>query len=220
MSSERRSWDFADGSTIPIGTMYCIGRNYAAHAREMGATVPEDPIVFLKPPAAYRPDGSIIELPAWSADVHHEVELVVVIGSRAENIAASDAWSVVAGVGVGLDLTARDIQTAAKKNGHPWAVAKSWKGSAPVSTIIPVVASGRGPWELTCDVNGTVRQHDTTAHMERNIESMISYLSSVFTLERGDCIFTGTPEGVGPLRSGDVVRASLTSLVNLSVSIA
>jgi 2-keto-4-pentenoate hydratase/2-oxohepta-3-ene-1,7-dioic acid hydratase in catechol pathway len=220
MSSEQRSWDFADGTSIPIGTMYCIGRNYAAHAREMGATVPEDPIVFLKPPAAYRADGSIIELPSWSSDVHHEVELVVVIGSRAENIAASDAWSVVAGVGVGLDLTARDIQSAAKKNGHPWAVAKSWKGSAPVSTIIPLVASGRGPWELTCDVNGTLRQHDTTAHMERNIESMISYLSSVFTLERGDCIFTGTPEGVGPLRSGDVVRASLSSLVNLSVSIA
>lgn len=220
MSSEQRSWAFADGTEIPIGTMYCIGRNYAAHAREMGATVPEDPIVFLKPPAAYRPDGSVIELPSWSADVHHEVELVVVIGSRAENIAASDAWSVVAGVGVGLDLTARDIQTAAKKNGHPWAVAKSWKGSAPVSKIIPLVASGRGPWELSCEVNGTIRQHDTTAHMERSVESMISYLSSVFTLERGDCIFTGTPEGVGPLRSGDVVHASLSSLVNLSVSIA
>ncbi|MBK6291087.1 MAG: fumarylacetoacetate hydrolase family protein [Ignavibacteria bacterium] len=220
MSNEQPSWTFADGSEIHIGTMYCIGRNYAAHAREMGATVPEDPIVFLKPPAAYRRDGSVIELPSWSADVHHEVELVVVIGSRAENIAVSDAWSVVAGVGVGLDLTARDVQASAKKNGHPWAVAKSWKGSAPVSKIVPVVASGRGPWELSCEVNGTVRQHSTTAHMERSVEQMISYLSSVFTLERGDCIFTGTPEGVGPIRSGDVVHASLSPLVNLSVSIA
>ncbi len=219
MSTDQRAWTFADGTRIPIGTMYCIGRNYAAHAREMGASVPEDPIVFLKPPSAYRPNGSTVELPAWSSDVHHEVELVVVIGNLAEHIAPKDAWSVVAGVGVGLDLTARDVQTAAKKAGHPWAISKAWNGSAPVSKIIPVSTAGHGPWDLTCDVNGTVRQHDTTAHMERSVASMISYLSSVFTLERGDCIFTGTPEGVGPLRPGDVVHASLSSLVHLTVSI-
>lgn len=213
------TWTFTDGTTIPIGTMYCIGRNYSAHAREMNTTVPEDPIVFLKPPAAYRAGGSSIALPAWSNDVHHEVELVVVIGSDSDGISAADAWDVVAGVGVGLDLTARDIQSAAKTNGHPWAVAKAWSGSAPVSSIVPLDDSGRGPFDLLCSVHGDTRQSGSTGDMERSVEQLVSYLSSVFTLRRGDCIFTGTPAGVGPVVSGDVVVASLSSIVSIEVHI-
>lgn len=205
----QRTWNFTDGTTIPVGTMYCIGRNYAAHAREMGATVADDPIVFIKPPSAYRTEGVPIELPEFSRDVHHEVELVVVIGADADTIDARSAWDVVAGVGVGLDLTARDLQSEAKKNGHPWSVAKSWKGSAPVSRIIPLHQCGRGPWELGLHVNDHIRQQGSTADMERSVEQLIAYLSTVFTLQRGDCIFTGTPEGVGPLRAGDHVRATL-----------
>lgn len=214
------SWDLMNGTTIPIGTMYCIGRNYAAHAREMNAPVPEEPIVFLKPPAAYRPSGSRVVLPPWTSDVHHEVELVVVIGTDCDGIAASNAWDIVAGVGVGLDLTARDVQSAAKRDGHPWAVAKAWTGSAPVSRIVPLDRSGRGPWELQCSVNGDVRQNGSTDKMERGVEELISYLSTVFTLRAGDCIFTGTPDGVGPVVSGDVVVASLSSIVSLEVNIA
>ncbi|MCX6141223.1 MAG: fumarylacetoacetate hydrolase family protein [Candidatus Kapabacteria bacterium] len=220
MSTDTPTWTLTDGTTIPIGTMYCIGRNYSAHALEMNAPVPDDPIVFLKPPAAYRANGSTITLPAWSHDVHHEVELVIVIGLNTDGVSADNVWDVVAGVGVGLDLTARDIQSAAKKDGHPWAIAKAWNGSAPVSTIVSADTSGRGPWDLQCTVNGKVRQKGSTQDMERSVEHLVSYLSSVFTLRRGDCIFTGTPSGVGPIVSGDVVVASLSSIVSLEVHIA
>lgn len=217
MITQRPTWTFTDGKTLAIGTMYCIGRNYAAHAIEMGATVPGEPIVFLKPPAAYRKDGSTIVLPSWTDDVHHEVELVVVIGSEALDIGTEHAWDVVAGVGVGLDLTARDIQSAAKKEGHPWAIAKAWCGSAPVSSIVPISSSGRGPWDLTCSVNDEMRQQVSTQMMERTVEQMTAFLSSVFTLVPGDCIFTGTPDGVGSVRRGDVVTASLSDIATLTV---
>lgn len=205
----QRTWTFTDGTTIPVGTMYCIGRNYAAHAREMGAAVTDDPIVFIKPPSAYLSEDTPIQLPEFSHDVHHEVELVVVIGADVDTIDARSAWDVVAGVGVGLDLTARDLQTEAKKKGHPWSVAKSWKGSAPVSRIIPRDQCGMGPWKLGLHVNDQLRQQGSTADMERSVEQLIAYVSAVFTLQRGDCIFTGTPEGVGPLNAGDHVRATL-----------
>jgi 2-keto-4-pentenoate hydratase/2-oxohepta-3-ene-1,7-dioic acid hydratase in catechol pathway len=207
--SMQRTWTFTDGTTIPVGTMYCIGRNYAAHAREMGAAVADDPIVFIKPPSAYLTEDAPIQLPEFSRDVHHEVELVVVIGADADAIDARSAWDVVAGIGVGLDLTARDLQSEAKKKGHPWAVAKSWRGSAPVSRIVPRHQCGTGPWELGLLVNDQLRQQGSTADMERSVEQLIAYLSTVFTLQRGDCIFTGTPEGVGPLHAGDHVRATL-----------
>jgi 2-keto-4-pentenoate hydratase/2-oxohepta-3-ene-1,7-dioic acid hydratase in catechol pathway len=203
-----------------VGTLYGIGRNYAAHAREMGAEVPEDPIIFIKPPAAYRPTESVIELPGWSTSIHHEVELVVIIGADAVDIEPQHAWSVVAGVGIGLDLTARDVQAAAKAAGHPWAVAKAWRGSAPVGPIVPIASAGHGPWDVECRVNGMVRQHASTAAMERSIPTLISYLSRIFTLRAGDAIFTGTPEGVGPVVAGDVATCSLSSITSLSVTFA
>lgn len=214
------TWHFSNGTKLPVGTMYCIGRNYAAHAREMGADVVPDPIVFIKPPSAYRADGSQIQLPSFSSDVHHEVELVIVIGASTEHISPEDAWSCIAGVTVGIDFTARDIQAAAKMNGHPWAVAKSWAGSAPCGTVVPANECGRGPWGLSLSVNGVTRQQGFTADMERSVEELVSYLASVFTLQPGDCIFTGTPEGVGPVRSGECVVAHLDSLVTLTIEIA
>jgi 2-keto-4-pentenoate hydratase/2-oxohepta-3-ene-1,7-dioic acid hydratase in catechol pathway len=199
--------------------MYCIGRNYAAHAAEMGASVPTDPIVFLKPPAAYCPSGSVITLPSFSNDVHHEVELVVFIGADADEVAEEDAWNIVAGVGVGIDFTARDVQARAKKNGEPWATAKAWRHSAPISELVPLDRAGTGPWDLTLSVNGVVKQHGSTAMMERSVPRLISYLASVFSLRAGDVIFTGTPEGVGPVHSGDIVTASLSNLAHLTVTL-
>lgn len=213
-----RSWTLTDGSEIPVGTLYCIGRNYAAHAREMGAVVVDDPIIFIKPPAAYVPDGSTIERPAFSDDVHHEVELVVVIGHDTDGVDPDRAWEVIAGVGVGLDLTARDVQAKAKSMGHPWAVAKSWKASAPVSRIIPVPHCGKGPWDIALSVNGHVRQSASTFEMERSIESLVSTVARIFSLRRGDAIFTGTPSGVGPIRSGDTLYATLNGEELLRVS--
>lgn len=214
------TWHFSDGTTLPVGTMYCIGRNYAAHAREMGAEVVADPIVFIKPPAAYRADKSEIQLPAFSSDVHHEVELVIVIGNATERCAPDEAWNYIAGLTVGIDFTARDIQTAAKKNGHPWAVAKSWAGSAPCGTVVPVRDCGKGPWGLSLAVDGELRQQGTTSDMERSVEELVAYVASVFTLQPGDCIFTGTPEGVGPVQPGQHVVANLDSLVSLTIDIA
>lgn len=199
--------------------MYCIGRNYAAHAAEMGASVPTDPIVFLKPPTAYAASGSVITLPSFSNDVHHEVELVVLIGADVDEISEADAWSVVAGVGVGIDFTARDVQARAKKNGEPWATAKSWRHSAPMSEFVSLERSGTGPWDLTLSVNGVVKQHGSTAMMERSVPRLISYLAPIFGLRNGDVIFTGTPEGVGPVKSGDIVEASLSNLAHLKVSL-
>ena len=202
-------WTFSDGRTLPVGTMYCIGRNYADHAREMGAEIIDDPIVFIKPPAAYLPNGADINLPDFSREVHHEVELVVVIGDSPSHTQAPSPWTRIAGIGVGLDLTARDVQATAKRMGHPWAVAKSWKGSAPVSPIIPLEDAGRGPWTIELFVNDQLRQTGSTADMERSVEALVAYVESVFSLQPGDCIFTGTPSGVGPITSGDRLRATL-----------
>ena len=212
-------WEFTDGSTLPVGTLYCIGRNYADHAAEMNASVPTDPLVFIKPPAAYLPSGSTLVLPSWTTDVHHEVECVVVIGSDLRVVEEQNAWSAVAGVGVGLDLTARDVQQRAKSAGHPWSVAKSWLGSAPVSSIIPIQQASHGPWDLRCTVNGALRQNGSTSSMERSIPSLIEYIAKVFSLRRGDAIFTGTPAGVGPIHSGDTVVGELASLARVELHI-
>ena len=213
----RSQWDMQD-RMLDVGTMYCIGRNYAAHAAEMGAVVPTDPIVFIKPPTAYRPSGSTITLPSWSSDVHHEVEMVIVIGADADTIDEDDASSIIAGIGVGLDLTARDVQSAAKKRGEPWAVSKGWKGAAPVSAIQQVALSRS--WELTLEVNGELRQRGSTQNMERSVPSLVSYVASVFGLRAGDAIFTGTPEGVASLKRGDHAVARLGDLSTLDVRFA
>lgn len=213
------TWTFSDGRTMPVGTLYCIGRNYADHAAEMNASVPTDPIVFLKPPAAYLASGSTLALPSWTDDVHHEVECVVVVGRDIDACDEASAWSAIAGVGVGLDLTARDVQQRAKSAGHPWAVAKSWRGSAPVSTIVPCDGIAMGPWELRCSVNGILRQHGSTASMERSIPILMQYLAQVFTLRRGDAIFTGTPAGVGPITSGDHVVGELSSIARVELHV-
>jgi 2-keto-4-pentenoate hydratase/2-oxohepta-3-ene-1,7-dioic acid hydratase in catechol pathway len=216
MTLHRTPWSFTDGRTMDVGTLYCIGRNYAAHAAEMGATVPTDPIVFLKPPAAIIAEGSVIQLPSWSSDVHHEVELVAVIGKDADNVSIDDALDCVAGYAVGLDLTARDIQAGAKQRGEPWAVAKSWRGSAPISRVVPRSISGDGPFVVSLDVNNVRRQHGRTSQMERSVATLVSFCSRVFTLRAGDAIFTGTPEGVARLNDGDHIVMTLDNLVQAS----
>ncbi len=221
MIANNTVYTFSDGTTIPVGTMYCIGKNYAAHAREMGGEVPGSPVVFLKPSAAYVPDGGVVRIPPFSQLVHHEVEMVVVIGEDCASISREDAHRYIAGYGIGLDMTLRDVQTEAKKKGEPWAIAKGFVTSAPLSAIIPAALfEGIPGFDLTLQVNGQIRQSGTTRDMERPVDALIEYLSSVFTLRRGDCIFTGTPEGVGAVQSGDVLRAELSGGVSLEVSVA
>jgi 2-keto-4-pentenoate hydratase/2-oxohepta-3-ene-1,7-dioic acid hydratase in catechol pathway len=209
------------GSTeVPAGKLLCIGRNYAEHAREMKAEVPKEPVVFLKPASAIIASGETIVIPPFSNDVHHEVELVVLIGKQGKNIARVSAFEYVAGYAVGLDMTLRDIQAEAKKKGLPWTVAKGFDTSAPVSPFVPA-ASIPDPQQLaiSLSVNGTERQHGSTADMLFPVDVLVAYLSTVFTLEPGDMIFTGTPDGVGPVVTGDMLEASIESVGSLLVGV-
>lgn len=216
-----REFILTTGERIPVGTMYCIGRNYAAHAREMNAPLPEAPLVFIKPPNAYVADGSILHLPTFSGNVHHEVELVVVIGSDTDGCTPEEAQAHIAGYAVGVDLTLRDIQSAAKAKGEPWSVSKSFRGSAPISPVVPVgLVSDPADLELDLTVNGISRQHGRVATMERSVGELVAYVAGVFGLRRGDCIFTGTPEGVAKIDSGDSIDARLVGYVTLHLHVA
>ncbi len=210
---------FDDGREMTVGTMYCIGQNYAKHAKEMGASVPDSPIIFLKPPSAYIPDGGQVTLPVISQNVHHEVELVVIIGKECRNVSRADALDYVAGYAVGIDITMRDIQKAAKDKGHPWAVAKGFASSAPISKAISAEKVQSNIFDLELSINGELKQKVSTSNMERPVEELIEYLSSIFILEKGDVIFTGTPEGVGQIHAGDKITASLKGYAELNVTV-
>lgn len=214
-----RTLSFTDGRTLPVGTFYCIGRNYAEHIREMGATTPENPIVFIKPPAAYLPSGSKVELPAFSQEIHHEAEIIAVIGRDCARLSPEEAADVIAGYAVGLDLTARDVQKRAKERGEPWATSKSFRGSAPMSPIVPTEYFGTKEPHLTFTlyINGDKRQFGDSHKMERGFAELISYLSSIFDLRAGDCIFTGTPSGVARVTSGDTARLILHDCTELNL---
>lgn len=206
-----------DHVAVPVCKIFCLGRNYADHAREMGAEISETPIVFFKPATAVIHDGETIVIPRISREMHHEVELVVAMGKQGKHIRRGAAYDHVLGYGVGLDMTLRDVQNEAKKRGLPWSVAKGFDTSAPVSEIIPSGQIGN-PHALTisCAVNGSVRQRVCTDKMIWRIDEIIEYVSSIFRMEAGDLIFTGTPEGVGQVKDGDVVQAELLGFAEIS----
>ncbi|MGH2568334.1 MAG: fumarylacetoacetate hydrolase family protein, partial [Bacteroidota bacterium] len=195
---------------VEVGKIICIGRNYAEHAKEMKSDIPEAPVFFLKPPTALLPDGGTVVIPTLSNNMHHEVEMTVLIGREGKNIPLGAAREHVAGYGVGLDLTLRDLQDEAKKKGLPWAAAKGFDASAPVSRFI---AARRVPnphaMEVVLTVNGAERQHGKTGQLIFPVDQLIASISRLITLERGDIIFTGTPEGVAQVESGDRLEAAL-----------
>lgn len=199
--------------TVSVGKILCLGRNYAAHAKEMHAESPEAPIVFLKPASAVIQSGGTVIIPTISNDLHHEVEMVIVIGKRGASIPMHQAYHHVDGYAVGLDMTLRDVQAEAKKKGLPWSVAKGFDTSAPVSTIVrrEQILDPHN-LDISLKVNGELRQHSNTREMIFRVDYLVSYLSSLFTLEQGDLIFTGTPEGVGRVVPGDVLEAELESV--------
>lgn len=208
------------GERLHVGKVLCIGRNYARHAAEMGSAVPRSPVVFLKPSTAIvRTQGTVV-LPAMTSNVHHEVELVVVIGPGGRNIRESDSLDHVMAFAVGLDMTARDLQSEAKKNGKPWSIAKGFDTFAPLGPLIRAdKVTDPQALTLSLKVNGMVRQHGHTGDMIFTVARLISYCSSVFTLESGDLLYTGTPEGVGPVTSGDQLEAGCTGLPSLTVTV-
>lgn len=191
---------------IRINNIYCVARNFVAHAKEMGSVIANEPVIFIKPNSAVVQPGMPLVLPTWSNDVHHELELVVAIGKGGKAIAKDDALNHVAGYGLGLDLTARDVQALAKKNGAPWTLAKGFDGAAVLTDFIPAQGIDPTQQQFTLHINGELRQSADTRLMAFDVATLIAWISSKFTLQAGDLIYTGTPEGVGPIHSGDTLR--------------
>jgi fumarylpyruvate hydrolase len=196
---------------FPLRRIYCIGRNYAEHAREMGAEVERArPMFFMKPSDAVVTDGADVPYPTATADLHHEVEMLVALREGGSDIPQARALDCVYGYGVGLDLTRRDLQAAAKAKAHPWDAAKGFDASAPVSAIHPVDQVGHPrDLPLSLEVNGAVRQHASIADMIFDVAAIIHELSKLWRLAPGDLVFTGTPAGVAALARGDRFRATL-----------
>ncbi len=202
---------------FPVHRIYCVGRNYAEHAREMGAEVNrETPTFFMKPADAVWTSEAPIPYPSATTNLHHEVELVVALKSGGRNIPADAARGHVYGYAVGLDLTRRDLQLAAKAKGNPWDVSKGFDASAPISAIKPADAFAWPPvGRLALTVNGQLRQEADVSTMIFGVAEIIAELSRLFELAAGDLIYTGTPAGVGPLFPGDRFEATFSSALSL-----
>jgi 2-keto-4-pentenoate hydratase/2-oxohepta-3-ene-1,7-dioic acid hydratase in catechol pathway len=212
------------GGAFPVRRVFCVGRNFADHAKEMGAPVPAskddrgDPVFFTKPADAVVVDG-LVPYPTGTRELHHEVELVVALGAEApaDGVAIADAMGLVFGYAVGLDLTRRDLQAAAKARGLPWDTGKAFDHSAPVGDIVRASEVGDLPLRtLSLTVNGTVRQRSTLDQVVWDVPEILHALSKLFALKAGDLVFMGTPAGVGPLQPGDAFEARLDDVLSLS----
>ncbi|MBZ0199192.1 MAG: fumarylacetoacetate hydrolase family protein [Ignavibacteriaceae bacterium] len=203
-----------------IGKIVCVGRNYAEHAKELGNELPDKPVVFLKPASAVIYSGDNIIYPPFSEDMHHEVELVLLIGEKIKNGDVAKSEKAIAGYGVGLDMTLRDVQHELKKKGHPWTIAKCFDTSAALSNFISAE-----DYKLTLDeeivfaINGVVKQKERLNKMIFNHIQLVEYLSSLMSLEAGDLIFTGTPAGVGKVNKGDRLTAQITGVAKLECGV-
>ncbi len=212
------------GDLFPVHRIYCVGRNYAEHAREMGFTGREPPFFFLKPADAVLPvaDGGVghMPYPSLTANLHHEIELVVAIGTGGRNIAVADAAKHIWGYAVGLDMTRRDLQNEMKKQGRPWCIGKAFDASAPIGPLHPISTTGElTSGAITLSVNGVQRQAGDLSALIWSVAETIATLSQGWTLQPGDLIFTGTPAGVGAVVAGDVITGAITGLGTLQVRI-
>ena len=208
-------------ASFPVRRIYCVGRNYADHVREMGGDPHrEPPFFFGKPRDAAVPGGGVIDHPPMTSDLHYEVELVVALGKGGSAIPAAEALDCVFGYAVGIDLTRRDLQARAKEKGQPWEMAKGFDQSAPVSALVPAGRAGHlRSGAIWLNVNGETRQRGDLSQMIWSVAEIISHLSAFVTLAPGDLIFTGTPAGVGPIVSGDRVRCGIDGLGELEIAL-
>ena len=201
---------------ITIGKIVCIGRNYAKHAKELGNEVPDKPVLFLKPSSAVIYSGGEVIHPTFANELHHEVELLLLIGEDLKNASRKEAEKAIIGFGVGLDMTLRDVQKKLRKNGDPWTLAKCFDTSAVISDFIL-----KKDYQLKLDekielkVNGEVKQSDTLSSMIFKPTELVEYISSVMKLEKGDLIFTGTPSGVGKVDRENKIEARLGDIAEL-----
>ena len=215
----------AGGGLFPVHRIYCVGRNYAEHAQEMGFTGREPPFFFLKPADAVLPvaDGTEGQMayPPLTHNLHHEIELVVAIGTGGRNIAAAHAARHIWGYAVGLDMTRRDLQNDMKKQGRPWCIGKAFDESAPIGPLHAIGQTGeRTSGAITLSVNGVLRQTGDLAEMIWNVAETIETLSRAWALQPGDLIFTGTPAGVGAVVAGDLMEGRIAGLGALRVRVA
>ncbi|KAJ8766496.1 hypothetical protein K2173_022555 [Erythroxylum novogranatense] len=206
---------------LQVGTkIVAVGRNYAAHAKELGNAVPKEPVLFLKPTSSYLENGGTIEIPRELESLDHEVELAVVIGQKARDVSEASAMDYVGGYALALDMTAREIQASAKSAGLPWTVAKGQDTFTPISSVL---SKSEIPdphnLELWLKVDGEIRQKGSTKDMIFKIPYLISHISSVMTLFEGDIILTGTPQGVGPVKAGQKVTAGITGLLDVDFNV-
>jgi 5-carboxymethyl-2-hydroxymuconate isomerase len=206
--------------TYTIGKIVCVGRNYVEHAKELGNDVPEKPVIFLKPTSAIIFSGDKILHPTFSTDMHHETELVLLIGKTIKDADEKEADEAILAYGVGLDMTLRDIQTVLKKKGHPWTIAKGFDTSAVLSEFV-----SKENYNLTLNeeiilnVNNTEKQHEKLNKMIFNPVQIVEYISSLLTLDEGDLIFTGTPAGVSKVERGDKLYAEITGIASLECEV-
>ena len=199
-----------------IGKIVCVGRNYAEHAKELDNEIPEKPVLFLKPPSAIIYSGGEVIHPAYSNELHHEVELLLLIGKDVSNATKDDAEEAIIGYGVGLDMTLRDVQLELKKGGNPWTLAKCFDTSAVISEFVLKQNYKLEPdAKIELKVNGEIRQSDRLSSMIFKPAELVQYISSVMKLEKGDLIFTGTPSGVSKVNRGDKLEAWFDEFVNL-----
>ncbi len=201
-----------------LGKVVCVGRNYLAHIQELNNAVPDEPVLFIKPASAVVPLQQPLEIPA--GDVHFETELALLIGHTLKQAKPEETMSAIAGYGLALDLTRRDIQTKLKAEGLPWEVAKAFDGACPLSEFVPA-AQIANPHAVMfgMDLNGQAKQRGDSRLMRHGLAELLAYMSQHFTLEPGDVVLTGTPEGVGPLRSGDHLALSLADTYHFATHV-
>ena len=212
------------GGSFPVRRVYCVGRNYVEHAQEMGHTGREPPFFFFKPADTVVPvaDGETgaIDYPSLTSNLHHEIELVVAIGTGGRNIKAADAAKHIYGYAIGLDMTRRDLQNEQKKLGRPWEIGKSFEQSAPIGPIHPKAKTGEiTSGSITLHVNGTLRQKADLSQLIWNVAESIEHLTTAWDLAPGDLIYTGTPAGVAAVVRGDVMEGAIDGLGTLKVAV-
>ncbi|MCM8543390.1 MAG: fumarylacetoacetate hydrolase family protein [Lentisphaeraceae bacterium] len=186
--------------------IFCIGRNYAAHAAELGNEIPSEPVVFIKPSSCLVMDGAEIIFPDHGSDLHHEAEIVVELGEDCSHVSENAVPKLISRIGLGLDLTLRDVQSKLKEKGLPWEKAKAFDYSSPLGKMIEYSGQDLNDLHIGCSVNGVERQNASTSLMLFPITQIVSYLSTIWALKKGDLIYTGTPKGVGPLKGGDSIE--------------
>lgn len=211
-----------DGTEFPhaLGKIVCVGRNYADHAKELNNPIPKQPLLFIKPATAAVAMDPPIAIPAGQGECHHELEMAVLIGRELSDAVEAGSLAAIAGVGLGLDLTLRDIQSTLKEKGQPWERAKAFDGSCPLSPFVEVGGRDIQQLDLTLWRNGELQQQGNTRDMLFTVASLLADISQVFTLLPGDVVMTGTPAGVGPLLSGDHLKLELADLLQLEATVA